>query len=355
VRPPKNSTVKIKYITSKGPKANGAKKFVLASSLWEISSFNYTSSVGVVSSATGGTDRESDDSIKFNAINSYGIQNRAVTKNDYKSLILLSGANISTVNVWGGQENVPPRFGALFICGQPNYGDFISENDKEKITAILKQKSILDMKYVYVDPTYNDVVISASIIYNQNTIQKTLFEVENEIKILISKYVKSQLSTFNGKLYTSKLSKTIDEYSPVVLGSDIVVKLIKKIAVVPSTITKFDFTFNNELRTDLNSPTIESNNFITPLSNDNCMFISTVNGKIDLVNANTRALIKANVGSYNYLTGSVNISGIVISQALNNRVTFTSEPKRNNAFIQSYGNTIYRLDDADINVTLQAG
>ena len=60
-----------------------------------------------VTSASGGGDPETVDSIKFNAPLKYASQGRAVTPDDYKSIIPSLYSNIRSIQVWGGEDNDP--------------------------------------------------------------------------------------------------------------------------------------------------------------------------------------------------------------------------------------------------------
>ena len=44
---------------------------------------------------------------------------RAVTKNDYSSIIKASYPQVEAVSVWGGEDNDPPVYGKVFISLKP--------------------------------------------------------------------------------------------------------------------------------------------------------------------------------------------------------------------------------------------
>ena len=58
-----------------------------------------------VSVASGGSEPESIQSIKLNAPLDYASQGRAVTPEDYKSIIPKVYPNTKSVQVWGGEDN----------------------------------------------------------------------------------------------------------------------------------------------------------------------------------------------------------------------------------------------------------
>ena len=103
----------------------------------DINSLTYFDSVTSVLSATftaddpavGGAERETPAQIKFNAPKSYEAQNRAVTADDYKTL-LLSQPTVNSVVVWGGEDNDPPTYGKVFIAIKPTTGDVLTATEK---------------------------------------------------------------------------------------------------------------------------------------------------------------------------------------------------------------------------------
>jgi len=56
------------------------------------------------SAATGGSEKESVDSIRYNAPKFNSTKNRVVTSDDYETLIRSRFGNINSIAVWGGEE-----------------------------------------------------------------------------------------------------------------------------------------------------------------------------------------------------------------------------------------------------------
>jgi len=65
--------------------------------------------------------------IKINATRNFTTSERAVTKNDYKNIILKDYPQIQDVIVWGGEENDPPDYGKVFISIKPISGSSLSD------------------------------------------------------------------------------------------------------------------------------------------------------------------------------------------------------------------------------------
>jgi hypothetical protein len=123
----------VSYITTSGSDSYGANNFVLMGSVGGYSS----ATIYPITSTTKGTLRESIDSIKYQAPKSYSAQKRAVTKEDYITVIQQNnlGYSFDAVNVWGGQENDPPVYGQVFIAIKPSGTYLLSATQKERLVA----------------------------------------------------------------------------------------------------------------------------------------------------------------------------------------------------------------------------
>ena len=95
--------VLLDYVVTNGSDADGASAFTATSTIGGYSNITVTT----ISSASGGGLSESVDSIKFNAPLKFASQTRAVTPDDYKSIVPSIYSNIKSLSVWGGEDNDP--------------------------------------------------------------------------------------------------------------------------------------------------------------------------------------------------------------------------------------------------------
>ena len=77
-----------------------------------------------VQRSENGDSIESIDNIKYLAPRVYASQYRAVTPNDYKSLIPFLYPNIDSVSAYGGEELDPIEFGKVYITVKPKMVNF---------------------------------------------------------------------------------------------------------------------------------------------------------------------------------------------------------------------------------------
>ena len=109
------NVVNLTYMTTNRTAANGAKVFTYTGSTL----LGGTVAVTTTTPAVGGADIETIESIRYNAPRAYSSQNRAVTVEDYKSLIFRLYPEADTVNAWGGEDNVPASYGRVYLSIKP--------------------------------------------------------------------------------------------------------------------------------------------------------------------------------------------------------------------------------------------
>ena len=131
-KPIDGNIIILNYVVTNGELADGASAFTSASTIGGYSNISVTT----VSNASGGGESESVDSIKFNAPLKYAAQGRAVTPDDYKSILPSVYPNIRSVQVWGGEDNDPAIYGRVYISIKPNSGNTLTTTTKNNIMQI---------------------------------------------------------------------------------------------------------------------------------------------------------------------------------------------------------------------------
>ena len=229
--------VKVSYISTKGTAAHGANNFSLIQGIQGYANTTITS----VTAATNGSEKESIDSIKFQAPKSFSAQNRAVTKDDYITVIQQNkiGLTFDAVNVWGGEENDVPVFGQVFICLKPSGAYDITATQKQRlIQDVIKPISVMTVNPTIVDPDYTYLKLNITVVYDPNKTTQTSAQIEAGVKSAIYSFANSTLNTFNSTFNSYELMKTVQDYSNAIITSEYDLKLQKKFfpdLVTPST------------------------------------------------------------------------------------------------------------------------
>ena len=238
-----NNIVIASYISTKGSAAAGANTYVLMSNLGGFS----TSTITPLLAATQGGSKESIASIKYQAPKSYAAQNRAVSKEDYISILQTNqlGISFDAVNVWGGESNNPPVYGQVFVALKPTGGYTLTDSQKQRlIQDVIKPVSVLTVEPTIVDPDYTYVKITTNVLYDPKKTSLTSGGISAVIKTAINNFVSTTLNTFNSTFSVSDLIMAIQVADPSIITNEVSIQLQKKFYPTLQTPTTYNFYFN---------------------------------------------------------------------------------------------------------------
>ena len=219
-KPINNNIVTLDYIYTHGDESNGASTFNLSSTLGGLVNASYT--VVTVTPSAGGSDRESIESIRFNAPLTFTAQNRAVTSDDYRAIILKSFSNVSSISTWGGEDNDPVDFGKVYVAVKPLTAATLTPAEKLTIKdTVLKGKNIVSITPEIVDPNFTNLELDVFFKYNPNLTDRTNVELQGVVRDTISDYNFNNLNKFDGVFRYSQILKAIDNSDRSILNSTI--------------------------------------------------------------------------------------------------------------------------------------
>ena len=217
-KPSNNNIITLDYIYSNGDEANGAKVFTVADTVGGYSNVTAT----LVTAAAGGSEAETMESIRYNAPLTFTSQKRAVTSDDYRSIILGEFSNISAISTWGGEDNDPPDYGKIFICIKPVSADVLTIAEKSDITTnILKGKNVVSITPEIVNPNFTYLELDVAFKYNPNLTDRTSVELTSVVRDTIDDFSLNDLNKFDGVFRHSSLLKDIDKADPAILNSTV--------------------------------------------------------------------------------------------------------------------------------------
>lgn len=219
--------VRLSYLSTEGTAAAGANSFVLLDSL---SGFSNTT-IQPSTPATDGSEKESIDSIKFQAPKSYSAQNRAVSKNDYITLIQQNnlGYSFDAVNVWGGQENDPPVYGQVFVAIKPAGAFFFTDAQKQRIVEdVIKPISVLTVEPTLVDPDYTYFKLTANVLYDPKKTTLTAAQIQNKVKTAIINFTTASLNTFNSTFLETDVNDVVKASDSSIITNELSIQVQKK-------------------------------------------------------------------------------------------------------------------------------
>ncbi len=343
------------YNISDGVLGNGANNFTVATTAGGYS----TVSLSTNSKAEGGSDEETINSIRFNAPRHYNTQNRAVTKDDYKRIILRDYPLAESIVVYGGEEADPPEYGKVFIGVKPKSGLYVTESVKMNIKDnILKKYNVASITPEFVDLDYIYVLLTSTVNFDSRKTTKTSQILRSKIINSINSYVSEDLYKFEQTFRLSKLQTRIDETDSSILGNDSAIRL-KKI-FIPLLNTKLSYTlrFNNAMHHPhdghgaiLHSTAFSINDEKDILQQD-CK-IKDEDGVLKVYRTDNEGkewVVRENAGSVNYVTGKVMLNSFDPASYEGNEISITVIPVLND--ILSLREQLITIQESDINLKM---
>ena len=241
----------LSYLATSGAEANDIRNFSLLDG--PLASYDELI-ITTVQSSFVGSSKESIDSIKYMAPKTYSAQGRAVTKNDYVTLIKRNRNKfpIDIVNVWSGEENDPPIFGKIFIAVKPVGGYTLSENQKRIIKEdIIKPLSMVTVDPEIVDVDYTFLKIETDVLIDRTKTLLSEPEIRSRIKTDVGNYAANTLNSFESTLIIPNFVASINSLDSSIITNQQKIYLQKRI--LPELNIPFTYTvdFNTPIKRDI--------------------------------------------------------------------------------------------------------
>lgn len=350
-KPKPGNYLTIEYYVSSLEAPNGANQFsysgaaILGSGL----------TVVTQTAALGGSSPESVNSIKFNAPRMFAAQNRAVTTEDYKTIIYKNYPQAQSVVVWGGEDNDPPIYGKTFICIKPTDAAKLTQNQKDYIrTNIIAPRSIVSITPEFVDPEYFNVQISVTAYYNAKVSDKTPAQLETIIRDAIYNYDTTELQQFNGVLRYSQLVRLIDEADQALVNNTTRIQIRREFTPRYNLSSEYKLTMINPIyQSTIPAESVITTGFYIPNSANIHYIDDDGQGKLRLfhLDANqTKVIINSAIGTVNYAKGSLVVRDLTITSMADAAFEFVIKPESYDV-VPAY-NQIVQVARAYLNVSV---
>ena len=324
------NVVEVDYIVSSGDGGNAVRNFQFAGKLtYTRNATEYTVSSGVSLlttglPASGGEQIESVDSIKKFAPRIYASQNRALTSNDYESLIPTKiYPETESISVFGGEDLVPPQYGKVFISIKPRTGDFLPNLIKENIRLRLKKYAvagivpeILDLKYLYIE-------VDSKIYYNSNLAPSSA-DVSSLVQSNATKYAESsELNKYGARFKYSKFLNIIDQSQEGITSNITTIKMRRDLRVALNSFAEYAIGYGNEFHINsMSGYNIKSSAFfisgvseplyVTDIPNTDRETGSLFFFTLPSLNSTSPVIVRRNVGTIDYIKGIITLNPVNI-------------------------------------------
>ena len=322
--------VTIEYIVCNGDSGNGITGFSFSGKLFYNRNgldYSITSGISLLvtgASSSGGENIETVESVKKYAPRIYASQNRALTSNDYETLIPSRiYPETESISVFGGEELIPPQYGKVFISIKPRTGDFLPNLIKENIKTKLKKYAvagivpeILDLKYLYIE-------VDSKVYYNSNLAPNSAavstLAIQNSTKYGES----TELNRYGARFKYSKFLKVIDDSSNAITSNITTIQIRRDLRVVVNAFAEYQIGFGNEFHIkSMDGYNIKSTPFavsgyaedlyLSDIPNTNKETGSLFFFSLPSPNSTSPTIVKRNVGNIDYKKGIITINPVNI-------------------------------------------
>jgi hypothetical protein len=358
-----NNIVEVYHVVSNGGEnANGVTSFNFSGRLFDNNGRIISTGISLIttnSSSQGGREIESVESVKKFAPRLYSSQKRAVTTEDYETIVASLYPEAESVSVFGGEELSPPKYGKVFIAIKPISGDFLANSIKENLKNLLRKYSvagivteIIDLKYLYIE-------FDSYVYYNTNLSQSSDKLQTRVINNIIRYSDSSELNKYGARFKYSKFLKIIDETDSSITSNITTIVMRRDLRAVLNQFSEYEICFGNEFYIDdPNGYNIKSSGF-RPNGYNYDIYLSDVpnsdlkTGKLIFFRIDQQTsrpiVINQNAGTINYEKGEIIISPV--------NLISTSKQKSNEPIIEisvtPYSNDIIGLQDLYLQLDMQ--
>lgn len=318
--------VTVTYRDTLGSAGNGLFTFYKSSTIDGYSDITVTTT----SRATGGADRESELSIKYNAPRHFQVQDRAVTASDFRTLVVQNFPEIQEVSAYGGEEVA--QYGKVVLVLKPhNVEGVVDTNTKNRIISFLKTKTLVP-EPIIVDPEYYYLGIIGNVYYNVDSTTLRQSQILHDIITNIVALNNTSLGDFDVKVYQSTITDAIKSANDAIVGSNIKMTLIKRIIPDFGAQREYSFTLDNAIAQSLQGAYVNYEEYGVQSNVFQMLIGSTIKnvvlqdngiGSLHLyeIIGSSKVKIAGAVGTVDYTTGEVKFSVNIYSVTPNLVIT----------------------------------
>jgi len=352
----------LEYIVSNKTEANGASTFTLSGSVGGFTDVTITT----VSSAQGGAEVQTKESIRFNAPLQYARQDRAVTTSDYETLVQELYPNAQSVSAWGGEDDETPVYGVVKIAIKAASGSTLTNATKESIVTQLQRYNVASVRPVIVDPETTSIILTSNVKFDEKATTKTADTLKSEITTAITNYNTSTLQKFDSIFRHSKVTGLIDDTDTSILSNVTSLKIRKTFTPTLSVSTRYDIYFRNGIynphagHKSGTGGVITTSGFKVPNDNNVYYLDDDGNGNIRRYYfvGSVRTYVNNTQGTVNYATGQITVNSLTVASIENIRgasstvIEVTVEPASYD--IVPVRDQILEIDTANSTITVEA-
>jgi hypothetical protein len=360
-KPKDGATIICNYRITSGNTGNKCTNFTLDDNLGAFNGYGSAilPTITVAATSFGGAEAESIEEIRYRAPRNFQTQERAITVNDFSTLIIQEFQNIKNVYVYGGELSFDaPKFGTVLIVPITNTGVLLSRAEQNDIETFLRQRTTIGIAPSVINPDYLFVILETAVKFNPDKTSFSSTDIKSLVENAIKTFNSDELMDFNTELNLSKLEGIINNVNESIVGNQTEL-FIRKIfrtelqqqafpsiqfrnSIIPGTLISSEFTSlgRRYQYTDYNP-------------NNNTLVARVIEGRSTVVNTSNIVYLKditnpdlvtyTNAGIVDYAVGKITINSIRFSSfGDKDGLEFNAKPELND--ISSKENDVITID-----------
>lgn len=320
---------------------------------------------GTIIASFGGEDEETVNSIKFYAPRTYQAQERAVTADDYLAVLGREySQRADSFFIWGGEENIPPQYGKVFISIRPKQGRRLSFGEKQAIEkSILGERNLVTITPEVVDPDFLYIVPTVTVYYDEGKTTLNAEGVAKKIQDFIVLFNNDELGGFQKNFRSSNFTSLIDALAPAINSNSMEMKLAKALEPSLGRSATYSVRFDNPLYHPIDGyiPILTSESFNYQDATSTALVKPIVpayleddgfgNVRVYKIVNNGKVTIKPNIGTLDYETGLLTLKNFKAESLAGGRteIRLTVQPRGKDVFARR--NQIIEIDTDNASVT----
>ena len=319
------------YVVSNKRKGNGAALFTNNAAIGGVTDV----SVATVGAASAGSERESLQSIKYNAPLSYASQGRCVTAEDYKVYTKRYFPNTQSVSVFGGESGSydsslgavsTPEYGKVFISIKSTTGNNLTPTEKTTLIGNLAPFTVASITPVIVDPQTTRLILNISFKFDSSKTTETASSLAAKVISDLRSYNASTLTKFDSAFRHSKITGIIDDADSAISSNITNVTLSHNLSPTLNAATNYTIQLNNKFYNPHSGHAsdgggiLSSTGFKVSGNTTNVQFFDddgAGNIRRYYVVSGVRQYQDSTAGTINYSTGEIKINSVNITSIEN--------------------------------------
>jgi hypothetical protein len=229
--------VTLEYLVSNGDEANDIQEFTFVGEVEDTCPTLYAGNqvqVTVRESSQDGAERETVESIKYNAPRAYSAQNRAVTTKDYETIVRKVYGNTDSAVAYGGDKLDPPVYGKVYVALKTKSGTKLNNATKLAIAKDLQPYSMASIEAEIVDPDEVYVATKIFTTYDPNKTALVASDIAAKVNDALEEFAdQTGLNNFGGSFNQAGLVRAVSLADPAIQAVSVQTVILKY--VVPVT------------------------------------------------------------------------------------------------------------------------